>query len=206
MPVGHARSDLLGHVAFWQGTFPEAQSLFSEAAGDARAKKVDLALARALRHKALIEVMLGKTDALTTMGEAREANQDVGSRIGLAQMVQCEGILAARAGRQSLAFDLLESALEEFTAIGAANDVLKTYLLGVLTARLASDSVGARHWTDRLAAAAGSRLNGRLYTRTASFVQGVMPSGDGVEGDYDNLRATRDAWVAIANPSGAVIS
>lgn len=204
MPVGHARSDLLGHAAFWQGSLPEAQMLFTGAAIDARARRADLSLARALRHQALIEVMLGKTDAMTMMEEAREANRGVGSRIGLAQMVQCDAILAARTGQQSLAVDRLEFALEEFTAVGAANDVLKTYLLGVLTARLAVDNVGECQWSARLTAAAGSRLNGRLYTRTASFIQGMTPSDDGIEDDYDDLHGTRDAWASIASLKVAV--
>ncbi len=204
--VQDERSDLLGHIALWQGDFVKARNYFQSAADFARSAARDLEYARGLRHQARVEAIMDHPDVESTLSQAQKVNLAVDSSIGLAQIEGTRGIVAARGGDTEASSFLLHMACRHFEESKANVDIASLCVSAVLSARLVSRTDLFDEWHQILDRVCLNEADSRLYRRTIAFVNGsIGQARQGLARDYDDPVNSARAWFEAATPRRKVI-
>jgi len=200
IPVSHpihrsASLDLHGHIYLQGGEHARAAALFEESLQNAKAASLPLWVARSMRHVAHARMWFDPEGVLSMVTEAKELNQALGERIGVAQCEMASALAHAWLG------DVTEAERLLALAGGHGADPLAIghpWMVETLLRKAQGNDAGAAVAAMRVLSGArrGSPRPHVWYAVTALWVnRNDLADFDSVEW-YGSAESARERWLA----------
>ncbi|OIJ66089.1 tetratricopeptide repeat protein [Streptomyces mangrovisoli] len=198
-----ARCDLLGHIHLQGGDHPAAAEWFTRALDEARRLGAPVWVARGMRHQAIAYAWYDADRALALLPEAREMNESLDERIGVAQCDLAAAVAWAWKGDWLRAGTSLRACWSHGinpVAIG------HTGMIEILFAQARGDRQKVTDAADAIIAAqpdASERRHVWLAVSALWAERGDLGDFEAVEW-YDSAAAARARWTGISDRMATV--